>query len=366
MLAPVVMSRNDACLVSAGALLSAIGLALLALDAFSGAQPWAFFARQAAGFGAGLASCAFHVHRRARPRDPVVLHVLIAPLVVLVPHLDPPALLADRMLLAALLTWAAVGSVASLLLWRLSRCGPDQWLRLRDVACVLPPVVLCAIAAIGVHGGLAPPLTIAIAAAVMARSVGVRRWQALLPVVTLLLLIFIPAMSRDYRRARLAAILVEAIQRESPTHSHSMSLAEMMVRRRDVAVRLGGGVPIWVTLPPREAGQLALARVVAEAGYSGASVVVLLFGVIGWVGFWSVSGERLCVTRLILAGTTSALVVPVAWHVLGGLVFFSNRSGPLPFVGYGPPEQVLSWMALGVIAVAREARGAEANACARG
>ncbi len=359
MLAPLVMPRTHVCLVAAGALLSAIGLVLLALDAFRAAQPWEYFARQAAGFGAGVSSFAFLRHRVTRRRIPVALPALIVPGLALVLHVDPFTLPLDRALMIALLTWAAVAVVAMVLLWRLSLRGADERLRLRDVACVLPPIVIYAIAAIDLHGGLAPPLTIAVVSTAMARSIRVRWRLALLPAVTLLLLFSIPFMTHGYRRARLAAIVVEAIQRQPATRWHSVSLAEMMVRRRDVAVRRGAGVPIWMSLPPQQTRQLALARVVAEAGSSGAALVVFLFGVIGWVGCRSAADESLCVTRLILAGTTSALVVPVAWHVIGGLVLFSASSGPLPFVSYGPAELVLTWLALGVVATARDTQWTE-------
>jgi len=348
------MSRADACLVSAGVLLSACGLTLLALDALTGARPWAYAERQGIGFAVGLSSFAFLRYRRARCRDPGVLCALTAPLLLLEPRDGPFALPVDGALAAWLVTWAAVGVVALVLLGRLSRLDGDQWLRLRDVVCVLPPVVFFAFLAF-VLDGPAPAFTVAVVASVMIRFVGVRWWQALLPVATLVLLAAILVTALDYRMARLATIVVEAIQRHPPPHA--VSLAEMMVRRRDVAVRLGGGQPIWVSLPPRQARQLALARVVAEMGYSGAGLVGLLFGVIGWVGFRSAADEALCVTRLIQAGTTSALVVPAVWHATGCLVLFSAAFGPLPFVSYGPAEQAIAWLALGVMAIAREPRG---------
>jgi hypothetical protein len=119
MLAPFVMSRADACLLSSGLLLSAIGLALLAHDALAGAQPWTYVARQGLGFFAGLSSFALLRYRRAQRRSPGVLWSLAAPLLLLAPDDGPFALPIGPALMAALIPWAAVGVVALVFLGRL-------------------------------------------------------------------------------------------------------------------------------------------------------------------------------------------------------------------------------------------------------
>jgi hypothetical protein len=128
------------------------------------------------------------------------------------------------------------------------------------------------------------------------------------------------------------------------------SMAGAMMRRRELTRAPESIWNLTLDLPPRIGRQLAIARIIGDAGSAAAVPVAGLFVVIGWVGFRRAHRADFRAQRIVVAGMTATLVVPAVFHFTGCIIFFSSHAGPLPFVSYGPGELLLDWVALALVA----------------
>jgi cell division protein FtsW (lipid II flippase) len=321
-------------LVLAGCLLSALGLGLLIADVASGRGEGSQLLRQALGHVVGAACCAWLMCRRGKaagPRGPAASLASLA-LLVWVPT-DAP--LVDRAVIGQAVRVATVAAVATLLGTR--PLAGDGTHAPRGRCVVLVSVVVGLLALVNLfQGRVAPALAVAIVGGVMMRSGGLRRSEAMLPTLALLsclaVLVWV-AVHVPYRAARL-----EEFVQTSVAARFRPELKPLLAAR---LARLSN-------LPSPAVSELVLARVVGEAGYTGAATACGVFAAMAWLGFRRARCAPDLRSRVLLAGATATLVVPVVLHVLG--CFLLTGGGLLPFVSYAPLAVAVDWAALGVLA----------------
>jgi len=323
----------------AGALLSACGVALLLLDVRWGLAGWDVVLYQVLGFLCGVWCFAIARQRRRCTRTPVsVAPGLVAPVLLLLPT-DAPDWGIDRPLLVEVLRFAATVVFGFLVIWRRRIGGPQATSRAFDLLLFLAAECLFAVAAI-VLGSLPAWIGVGAITAAMLRTGGYRWHHALaIPLIPFQILTW-RVWSQPHVRARLSAYARVARAMRSG------------VSRAPVREWLLSGDPFrrgpwyrFFDLPSRLAREVTVVRVAGVSGLAGVAALAGLFGVITRQGCRRArNSTRLC-DRVMVAGMTVALVLPMLLQPLGCFLLV-NLGGPLPFVSYGPGQLVVNWIML--------------------
>lgn len=173
----------------------------------------------------------------------------------------------------------------------------------------------------------------------------IKQFVVLLPVIFLLGLLFI--LIEPYRLARLTAFL---------NVGQSLSGASYHVKQILIALGNGGlfGVGLGNSLQkyaylPEEATDSIFAIIAEELGFFGSSILVLLFGIVIWRGFFIAARVKDMFGKLLAAGIITFIGIQIIVNLGAMTVLLPLTGVPLPFISYGGSALIIDLASIGIL-----------------
>jgi cell division protein FtsW len=167
----------------------------------------------------------------------------------------------------------------------------------------------------------------------------------LAPVIAVLGLIF--AKLQPYRAARLSAYL---------NFNQDVSGSSYHVRQILIALGSGGltGVGLGNSLQkyaylPENATDSIFAIIAEELGFVGALVIILIFVIIIWRGFYIAINSKDQFGKLLAGGITTFLAMQIIINLAAQTALSPLTGIPLPFISYGGSALIINLTAIGIL-----------------
>lgn len=165
------------------------------------------------------------------------------------------------------------------------------------------------------------------------------------PVIAILGFILIKL--EPYRAARLTTFL---------DPNQSLLTSSYHVRQALIALGSGGltGVGFGNSLQkyaylPENTTDSIFAIIAEELGFLGATVIILLFAVVVWRGFYIAIHARDSFGKLLAGGITTFLAMQVLINLAAQTALLPLTGIPLPFISYGGSALIINLAAIGIL-----------------
>lgn len=167
----------------------------------------------------------------------------------------------------------------------------------------------------------------------------------LVPITAVLGFIFIKL--EPYRAARLATYL---------NPNESLSTSSYHVRQILIALGSGGltGVGFGNSLQkyaylPENTTDSIFAIIAEEVGFIGASIIIILFLVVIWRGFFIAIHAKDNFGKLLAGGITTFLAMQILINLAAQTALLPLTGIPLPFISYGGSALIINLAAVGIL-----------------
>ncbi|MDP3726758.1 MAG: putative lipid II flippase FtsW [bacterium] len=168
---------------------------------------------------------------------------------------------------------------------------------------------------------------------------------ALLPVVSLLGFLFIKL--EPYRAARLAAFLNPNQSLETSSY-HTRQILIALGMGGLTGVGLGNSLQKYAYLPEGTTDSI-FAIIAEEIGLVGALILIVLFVIVVWRGFFIAMKTQDKFGKLLAGGIISFLAVQMFINLAAQTALIPLTGVPLPFISYGGSSLIVDLCAVGIL-----------------
>lgn len=124
-----------------------------------------------------------------------------------------------------------------------------------------------------------------------------------------------------------------------------------------LGVGLGGSLQKYAYLPESTTDSI-FAIIAEELGFIGASILIFLFAVVVWRGFYIAIHARDSFGKLLAGGITTFLAVQTIINLAAQTVLLPLTGIPLPFISYGGSALIVDLCSVGILLnISRDSRG---------
>ena len=166
---------------------------------------------------------------------------------------------------------------------------------------------------------------------------------------------FILVKLEPYRAARLATFL-NANQNINSSSYHVRQILIALGSGGLTGVGLGNSLQKYAYLPENATDSI-FAIIAEELGFVGACLIILIFLVIIWRGFYIAINSKDAFGRLLAGGITTFLAAQVFINLAAQTALLPLTGIPLPFISYGGSALIINLSAIGIlINIARQGK----------